>query len=377
MAPTGLRFPTDVPVLTDGVVTLRAHRDGDVDAMVQMCRDEQMQRWTSVPSDYTRSHAQGFVREVMAVGWEQRGHRGWAIEATDDAGVDRFAGNVDVRGTPIADIGYALHPWARGRGLMTRAIRLATQWCFQEGGVEIVHWRAHVSNVASLRTAWATGFDLHGTTPGLLFERGVVLDAWTGSLRFGADGRPTTTWWDCPTIEDDGVRLRPFVEQDAARVTQACRDESTRHWLPFLADPYTEPVARRFIGQRAWQRATGDGVTWCVADPRTDEMLANVAVMHMGGLDRGAGEIGYWSHPDARGRGVMKKAVRLAIRHAFTPVDQGGLGRRRLELLAASGNAPSNAIARAAGFTHVGTNRLAERLGDGSYDDLHVYDLLP
>lgn len=62
--------------------------------------------------------------------------------------------------------------------------------------------------------------------------------------------------------------------------------------------------------------------------------------------------------------------------HAMTPAADGGLGLRRLELLAAAGNAASAHIARRTGFVEVGRERQAERLGDGSYDDLLTFDLL-
>jgi RimJ/RimL family protein N-acetyltransferase len=72
----------------------------------------------------------------------------------------------------------------------------------------------------------------------------------------------------------------------------------------------------------------------------------------------------------------MTEAAGLAIAHALRPGAAGGLGRRRLELLAAAGNAPSNALARRLGFVQVGLARRAEPLADGTYDDLVSYDLL-
>lgn len=369
-----MRFPEDVPVLSDGVVTLRPHRDSDIDAMTEMCTDPEFVRWTSVPVPYGPAQARGFITDVVAPGWERHAHRGWAIAYTDDEGQERFGGNIDVRGAVVADVGFGMHPLARNRGLMRRAIRLAVRWSF-EHGVEVVHWRSHVGNVASLRTAWAAGFSLHGTAPGFLHERGKVLDAWTGSIRPEDSGTPRTSWWPTPVLEGDGVRLRPFAEHDLSRIVETCSDATTRHWLPALPDPYTETEARGFLAANAWAAATGRQVSWCAADPATDELVGNLAVLRMD--DRTAsGEIGYWAHPEARGRGLITAATRLAVQHAFRPVAEGGLGRRRLRLLAASGNGPSNAIARVAGFTHVGTERAAERLGDGSYDDLHRYDLL-
>ena len=82
------------------------------------------------------------------------------------------------------------------------------------------------------------------------------------------------------------------------------------------------------------------------------------------------------AHPDARGRGVMSEAVRLVVRHAFIPGEDGGLGRIRLQLSAADGNLASQQIARANGFVEVGRDRSAEPLGDGTFADLVRFDLL-
>jgi RimJ/RimL family protein N-acetyltransferase len=72
----------------------------------------------------------------------------------------------------------------------------------------------------------------------------------------------------------------------------------------------------------------------------------------------------------------MTEAVRLAVRHAFIPRADGGLGRRRLRLNAADGNSASAHIALANGFTEVGRDRQAEPLGDGTFADLVRFDLL-
>ena len=72
----------------------------------------------------------------------------------------------------------------------------------------------------------------------------------------------------------------------------------------------------------------------------------------------------------------MSEAVRLAVRHAFMPHEEGGLGRIRLRLNAAEGNLASQQIARANGFVEVGRDRLAEPLGDGTFADLVRFDLL-
>jgi RimJ/RimL family protein N-acetyltransferase len=186
----GLRWPLSVPVLSDGVVTLRAHTPADLDAMFEMATDPEMVRWTSIPTPYSREMAEEFALSIIPTGWDDGDKYGWAIDAADGHGGWRYAGNVDVRGVPIADLGFALHPWARGRGLMVRAVRLATDWAFTHGAVEVVHWRSQPGNVASLRVAHRAGFTLHGLVPGILHERGRVLDAWTASRAVRRGARP-------------------------------------------------------------------------------------------------------------------------------------------------------------------------------------------
>jgi len=363
-----MKWPLCVPVLSDGVVTLRAHAPTDTDALVEMANDPEMRRWTSIPVPNTREMSEQYAFMAIPRGWDEGTHRGWAIEVEG-----RFAGNIDIRQSPIADIGFALHPWARGRGAMARAVRLAVDWALSEGGVEIVHWRSHVGNEASLRVAHQTGFTLHALIPGMLHERGQVIDAWTGSIRFGDSPLPHTPWAESTVLESDRLRLRPFTEADVPRIVEACSDPVSRHFLAGLPQPYTPAIARSYLADCVWQAAIGAKATWAVADRETDELLGNIAVMDMLGINPTSGEIGYWMHPAARGRGIMTEATQMIVRHALDP---DGLDRRRLVLYAAADNPASNAIALAAGYTHYGTQRAAERLGDGSFDDLHGYELL-
>ncbi|WP_375000450.1 GNAT family N-acetyltransferase [Aeromicrobium sp. CTD01-1L150] len=363
-----------MPVLSDGVVTLRAHSPADIDAMVEMANDPEMQRWTAIPVPSTRETTEEFALSIIPRGWDEGRMRGWAIEAPDEHGAARYVGNVDIRGEgPVTDIGYALHPAARGRGLMSRAVRLAMGHVLAEEGVEVIHWRCRVGHEASLRVAHQCGFTLHGTTPGLLVERGEVHDAWTGSFHFGDTPLPRNQWVESVVLESDQVRLRPFREDDVARIVESCSDPDTQHWLNGLPRPYTDKVARDYLADCTWRAAAGLKASWAVADPDSDLLLGNVAVMDLTGLNPTTAEVGYWMHPDARGRGLMSQAVRLVTAHAF---DERGLARRRLSLLAAAGNPASQRVAEKAGFTQVGIEHQAELLGDGSVDDLVSYELL-
>ena len=119
---------------------------------------------------------------------------------------------------------------------------------------------------------------------------------------------------------------------------------------------------------------SGSSLTWTVADAATDAFLGSVVIY---GIHPGReAEIGYWTHPDARGRGVATEACRLAVRHAFTDAEDGGLGLHRLVAYAADDNPASHRILQRTGFTRFGTERRSTLLPDGTYVDTGAFDQL-
>jgi [ribosomal protein S5]-alanine N-acetyltransferase len=372
---------TDVPTITDGEepdpITLRPHRPDDLEPAYEMCTDPDMQRWTTVPVPYERHHAEEFLQVRVPRGWADGTEWAFAVEARDDDGRPRFAGNVALRpdGAGGAEVAYALAPWARGRGVMSRAVRLILQWGFDERDLHVVLWRANVGNWASRRVAWATGFRVEGMVRGLLVARGQLHDGWIGSIVRGEPFQPATPWLDVPELRGPRVVLRRWREDDVPRVAEACADERTQAWLPELPSPYTLADAQWYVGSREEQHARGAGIYWCVAAADDDRCIGSIALMGLGSPATSP-EIGYWTHPDARGRGLMTEATRLVLRHAVVDVEDGGLGLPRVTLRAAVTNAASNAVAVAAGMTRVGVARSAERLRDGRRIDMVLYDAL-
>jgi RimJ/RimL family protein N-acetyltransferase len=373
-----MEFPWDVPRLTDGVVVLRAHTPADIPGVLEQCTDPVSRRWTTVPVPYTLEHARSFVSERVPAGWRDGTSSGFAIEAADAAGVHRFAGTVELRpeGAGAAEIAFGLHPWARGQGIARRACNVLLDWGFLGCGLTAVHWRANVGNWASRRVAWSLGFTFHGEIRAWLPQRGALCDGWAASLLADEPRVPRTAWEPIPVIRGERITLRPWREADAGRVTEACSDEVTQHWLWMLPSPYTRDAALWYIRRHTAEADTSGGLFWCIADSHTDECLGNVSLMLKDTLDPTMREVGYWLHPAARSRGIMTEAVAMAVRHAFIPLDDGGYGLRRLTLLASAGNVASQQVAIRAGFTHVGTARRSEPMRDGGYDDLRHYDLL-
>lgn len=362
--------------LPAGRVVLRAHRDEDINGVLDQSNDPVSQTFTTVPVPYHRAHAAQFVREISPDGWR---HGTYLALAIADAETDEYYGTVDFTpdGSRGAEVGFGLRAAARGRGVMTAALRAAVDWAFATDGLalDVLHWRAHVGNWPSRRVAWRCGFRVEGTVRGLCAARGQRYDGWIGSLRSGDPRRPNTPWYDVPTLRGQRCVLRRFRESDTAAVVAACSDPVTQHWLAGLPRPYTHSAGLGYIQSREEEHASGRGVYWAAADPVTDECIGSFGLMDIDVITATA-EIGYWTHPAARGRGVASEATRLVARHAVITIDDGGLGLHHLTLRAAAGNVASQRVAERAGFRRVGVWRSAERLGDDTYDDLVGFDLL-
>ncbi len=87
------------------------------------CSDPEFRRWTTVPAPYNEADAHEFLQRVA------EGRRA-NVAAFAIAYEGRFAGSANLRldGLGGADVGFGLAPWARGKGVMTRAVRLVLTW---------------------------------------------------------------------------------------------------------------------------------------------------------------------------------------------------------------------------------------------------------
>jgi RimJ/RimL family protein N-acetyltransferase len=337
-----------------------------------------MQRWTTVPSPYERRHAEEYVASRPAE-WAAGRRHSFAVDDADG----RYAGTVDLRPDgAAASVGYGLGPWARGRGLSSRALRLLLEWGFATLGVDVMHWHAVVGNWPSRRVAWAAGFRVDGVVRGLLAERPGAdggpprrLDGWVGSLRRGEPTAPAHAWHTPPALTDGHAVLRLHRPQDVPRMVEACSDALTLRWLPALPSPYTTVNALAHLEEIQAHHADGVATYWAVGRPDDDTLAGEIGLFGLSpdGVSRSA-EIGYWTHPDARGRGLTTSAVRLVVRHALLPLDVGGLGIQRLLLRAAEGNVASRRVALRVGLHECGRDRGVELLRDGTVTDLVRYD---
>jgi RimJ/RimL family protein N-acetyltransferase len=186
---------------------------------------------------------------------------------------------------------------------------------------------------------------------------------------------PAHPWYSPPTLRAAAHTLRGHRETDLDRITQACADPQTQRWLTELPTPYTTEDARAHLEMIQAEQATGSSMYWAVEDAVGD-MVAELGLF---GLRAGAstsGELGYWAHPAARGRGATTQAVRAACRYAAIPREEGGLGLTRLLIRASADNVASRRVAEKAGFRPAGVDRAASVMRDGTWMDDLRFDLL-
>jgi RimJ/RimL family protein N-acetyltransferase len=358
-------------------VLLRAHRLDDVDAITEQCQSEEMQRWTLVPTPYSREDAVAYVRSRPA-GWADESQCAFAIEAPQGTGPTRFAGSVslNVASPGIGAVGFGLHPLARGHGVMTAAVRLVADWALEKMLIQRLTWSSIVGNLASWRVVWRNGFSFEGSLRCAQPQRGNLLDSWNASL-LSTDARdPKTRWLAHPVLRGDRVVLRPLRSGDESRYLEAVHDVETHRWLheiPFARD--RETFQRRVLGV-GLAPSLGQALEWAGADPAPHDYLAGINLFGFDSLDHNSAEVGYRTHPAARGQGIMREAMSLLLGQAFRPEADGGYGLDRVSLDAGDGNIGSQAVARTSGFVETGRDRACYLRSDGRVVDLLRFDLL-
>lgn len=175
----------------------------------------------------------------------------------------------------------------------------------------------------------------------------------------------TTTPTAPVIVRGDELVLRDYRPDDLDRVLAAFADPSLQSWNPGAADA---DGAREWMSKRNdW--SDGTHVSWAVAD-RDGSLVGSVSMFHLD-PDQDDIELGYWTSPDARGRGVAVGAVRLAVTWAF-----GEVGLHRVHLYHAVENPPSCSVATRAGFRLEGVLLRSFRYPDGRYHDEHLHAVL-
>lgn len=153
-----------------------------------------------------------------------------------------------------------------------------------------------------------------------------------------------------PPLTDGVVTLRPWGEAgDVEALVEACNDRAIAEFLDMIPSPYTDDDARDYIERT--QQGWAEGKTSNFAMLVDGAAVGSIGV-HWFEPDQGVAEVGYWVAPQARGRGVCTRALRLVSRWVLERP-----GMARLQLRADEENRSSRKVAENAGFTQEGILR--------------------
>jgi len=165
--------------LSDGVVVLRELREDDRAAVLRTMRDPLVARWLNMPASPGERDFDTLlrlVREGRASG-ERIDYT--VAEAADDIALGAVIASRRHRDN--YEIAYLAGAAGRGRGLMTRAVRLLCDWLFDEG-VGRIELRTHPDNGPSQRLAERCGFQREGRERRSIWLHGRREDAFVWSL---------------------------------------------------------------------------------------------------------------------------------------------------------------------------------------------------
>ena len=156
-------------------VTLRARTDADLDVLFRIAADlgTWEERSPSSPAPLTRAAYE--ARLARADADEAEGNLRFVIDVDGVAvgSVSLFGSNVLVR---HAEVGIALVPEARGRGIGPAAIAQLVEFAFVRRNLRRLHLQAIASNVGAIRAYEKVGFVLEGRLRQHAWVRGAYED---------------------------------------------------------------------------------------------------------------------------------------------------------------------------------------------------------
>ncbi len=168
-------------------------------------------------------------------------------------------------------------------------------------------------------------------------------------------------------LADDVVELLSPTDDDVDAITALCQDADIRRWTT-VPSPYVRADAEVFVSTLVADGWAADrSCTWGI---RTGGSLVGMVGLRVQPVR--SAEVGYWLGPQARGRGLLHRSLRLALDWAFDP---DGLDLDRVEWHCVAGNWPSWRAAWRVGFTFEGVVR-GGALGRGRRHDDWVGTLL-
>jgi RimJ/RimL family protein N-acetyltransferase len=167
--------------------------------------------------------------------------------------------------------------------------------------------------------------------------------------------------------------LSPPTAADIDTLTAICQDPDIPAWTT-VPSPYTRADAEKFVLEVIpAAMAAGTDAVFALYQAVGGDLLGMVGLHRIAPRSErrtAHAELGYWSAPQARGKGYMTEAARAACGWAFAE-----LCLERIDWMAFAGNHASRRVAEKIGFTIEGTVR-SRHVQKGQVVDTWIGSLL-
>jgi len=158
-------WPSEVPTLTYGTLTLRPSQERDIESIYQACQDPLISHFTTVPANYTLEHAQSFVRQLDPEGLQNKREIRFIIE-TNQGAAPFLAGVISFHSpnfnNKVAEIGYWIAKEHRGKSIGTTAVKVLTNFGFETMGWNRIEAMIDHDNEASKKVVTRAGYEHEG-----------------------------------------------------------------------------------------------------------------------------------------------------------------------------------------------------------------------
>jgi RimJ/RimL family protein N-acetyltransferase len=165
-------------------------------------------------------------------------------------------------------------------------------------------------------------------------------------------------------LADGVVELRALNEQDTPAFVDALRDPAIGDGAYHGKVPAELDPARSYVGSNATRMASGTAVLLAVWEPGADRLSGQTMLFNVD-RDELTAELGFWTAPWARRKGLSVAALRLTLALAFER-----LGLERVYGLTGVENAAAQRAMERVGLHREGILRGLERTPDGRLDQV-------
>ncbi|MCT2090316.1 GNAT family N-acetyltransferase [Micrococcus terreus] len=345
---------TTLPITSENT-RLRPLSELDADAYAAGTKDEAVRRFGHLPeSDYTPESVRRVIRDEVAEGLSSGT---LAVLALADDETDRFVGSLvlfDVS-SEVAEVGFWIHPDARGAGHARRGLELASRFA-RNSGLRTLTARTLLENKASQRCLTTAGFHeierAVGTTPAGQREE---------LFHYRRDLKPTAQW----SLATERLRLRPHNADDAEWLHELYSRPDVARYL--LDEPWTAEVTHDKLTERL-AKTDIDGKTGALALViEHDGVPIGDVALWLTNHEHRQGEIGWVLDPDHGGQGFASEAVRAVLALGF---DHYRLHRITAEMDAR--NSASAALARRVGL-RLEAHHVQDWFSKGEWTDTLIF----